>query len=46
MTVDEKHIKEISSDLWFKISGLLAKVCGGRERLEMAFDYLLRTDGP
>lgn len=43
MTIDEKHIKENSSDLWFKI---LAKVCGGRERLEMASDYLLRTDGP
>ena len=46
MTVDEMHIKENSSDLWFKISGLLAKVCRDRERLEMASDYLLRTDGP
>lgn len=47
MTVDETHIKGNSSDLWFKISGLLAEYVGvGRERLEMVFDYLLRTDGP
>lgn len=46
MTVDEMHIKENSSDLWFKTSGLLAKVCRDRERLEMASDYLLKQMDP